>query len=198
MSFVGTVCNVPDQANHAMTAGGQQRRQRGPDQPGGTGDGDGERWHASFGGVSVRGQVVVQLAVTVDERRTQCRRRNGRFDAVVDTGRTQSLGAEPVGVAPLADDAGRPRPHPARGELVDEAMRRVVVGALVLRYPSQPGGQPQHRSSIAQRVRLGHHRHRLPWRDQPGHRPRPGVPGEHLAQRMVDHALVFDAHEVHS
>ena len=44
--------------------------------------------------------------------------------------------------------------------------------------------------------RLGHHPHRLPRRNQSAHRAGPGVPGEHLVERMVDDARVFDAHAV--
>ena len=64
----------------------------------------------------------------------------------------------------------------------------------MLGYPAQPTGQAEHRLAIGQRFGLGHHLHRLPRRNEPGHRARSGVPGEHLGQRMVDDAFVLDAH----
>ena len=95
---------------------------------------------------------------------------------------------------PSSDDPRRPRPRAARGEHVDEPVRRVESGGVVLRDPAQPARQTEHGASVGQRVGLGHHLHRLPRRHQSPHRARPRVPREYFGQGMVDDALVLDAH----
>ena len=152
----------------------------------------------AIGGVAVGGEVVGELAVPVDERRSQRGAGHGRLDPVVHPGpRQPSFGdvLEVVGVPPSGHQARRKRRKPVRRQHVDEAARRVVTGRIVLRHPAQPTGQPEDRLPVGQRIRLGHHRHRLPRRNQPPHGAGAGVPGEDLVQRMVDHALELDAHD---
>ena len=82
--------------------------------------------------------------------------------------------AELVGVPPPADDPCGPRRRALRGQLVDEPVRRVEAGRIVLRDPAQAAGQAQHRAPVGQRRRLRQHLHRLPRRHQPRHRARAG------------------------
>ncbi len=191
-SFVA--CRPPDQPDHPVPAGGQKRRERRPDQAGRARDRDDHRLRARRRGVAVGGQVVGELAMPVDERGPQRRTGHRGVDLVAHAGATAGRIGELVGVPPPADDAGRQGSRPRRRQHVDEAVRRVEAVPIVLGDPAQPARQAEHRLAVGQRFGLGHHRHRLPRRNEPGHRARPGVPGEHLGQRMVDDAFVLDAH----
>ena len=165
-----------------------------PTRPGRAGDGDDHRLGARLGGIAMRGEVVGQLAMPVDERRPQGRAGNRGVDLVAHPRAAAGSVEEFVGVPPPADGPRRQRSRPRRRQHVDEPVRRVEPVAIVLGDPAQPAGQPEHRLAVGERLGLGHHRHRLPRRDESRHRARPGVPGEHLGQRVVDDALVLDAH----
>ena len=198
LSFVRVSGRAPDQPDHAVPAGGQQRGERRAHQAGSAGDRDRAGRQPRLGGIAVRGQIVGQLAMPVDERRTQGGGGHRRIDAVVNPGGSRPLGAEFVCVTPPSDDPGRPGSHAVRRQFVDEPVRRVVGRAVVLRHPQQARGQAEHGATVGQRRSLGHDRHRLPRWHQPRHRARAGVPGEHLVQRMVHDALVLDSHDSHS
>ena len=165
-----------------------------PTSPDAPGDRDDQRCRPGLGGVAVRGQVIGELAVAVDEGGPQRRCRHGRFDAIADPGRAPVGLAELVGVPPPADHPCGPGRRTLKRQHVDEAVRRVEARGIVLSHPSQPAGKAQHRAPVGQRLRLRQHLHRLPRRHQPPHRARPGVPREHLGHRMIDDAFVFDAH----
>ena len=184
----------PDQPNHPVPAGRQKRREGRPDQTGCARDRDDHRLRARRRGIAMRGQVVGELAMPVDERGPQRRTGHRGVDLVAHRGATAGRLGELVGVPPPADHAGRQGPRPGRGQHVDEAVRRVETVPIVLGDPAQPAGQTEHRPAVGQRLGFGHHLHRLPGRNEPGHRARPGVPGEHLGQRVVDDAFVLDAH----
>ena len=133
------------------------------------------------------GQVVGQLAMPVDERRPQRRTGNRGVDLV----------AHPVPPPGASENSWVCRHQPItrgggiaarRRQRVDEPVRRVEAVPIVLGDPAQPPGS-RAPPAVGQRLGLRHHRHRLPRRNQARHGARPGVPGEHLGQRMVDDAF---------
>ena len=144
--------------------------------------------------IAMRGEVVGELSMPVDERGPQHRRRHRGVDLVAHPRATPAGLGELVGVPPPADHPGRQGSGPVRGQHVDEAVGRVETVPIVLGHPAQPARQTEHRPPVGQRFGFGHHLHRLPGRNEPGHRAGPGVPGEHVGERVVDDAFVLDAH----
>ena len=140
---------MPDKPNHPVAASRQKRRQCRADQTGRARDGHDERSQARIARVAVRGQVVGELTVPVDERRAQGRCGHRRVDAVVHPRPVGRL-AELVRVCPAPDDAWGPRPGALRGEHVDEAVRRVETRRIVRSHPAQPTGQAEHRPPVCQ------------------------------------------------
>ena len=191
LAFVAALCGAADQRDDAMAAGAQKRGQRRTDQSRRPGDGDGRRGQTVLGGQPVCGQIVGQLAVPVDEHRAQRRPGHRRFDPVDHPGPVVADVLEFVGVPPPHGDSCRQRGQAVAADGVDETPRRVVAVRLVLGDPAQAAGQREVGSPVLERGGLGDQPHRRPRRRQPVERARPGVPGEHVVARRVDHARIL-------
>ena len=150
LAFIGFGSRVPDQADHPVAAGGQEGGQLRADQPGGAGDGDGDRGQPMLGRMPVYGEVVGQLAVPVTEHRPQRDGGNRRCDAVGHPGAIAGDLFEVVGVPPPHRQLGRQRRQSVGADGVDEAPRRVVGVGLVIGHPAQTTRQAELRASVLQ------------------------------------------------
>ncbi|GAA1424569.1 hypothetical protein GCM10009640_21080 [Agrococcus citreus] len=180
---------VPDEPHHAVPAGAEERRERGADEPGCTGDGHGDRRGAEL---AVSGEVVGELLVAVDEHGPQQPRADLRLDPVVHDRRVAER-LEPVLVAPVQrgeGDGGEPVAH----ALVDECAARDVAGRIVLRDPDLAPGQGELGAAVGERRRLPARSARQPRRREALQRARPLMPREDLVDGSLDDAAVLDAH----
>ena len=178
-----------DQPDDVVPAGAQQRGQRGADQPAGPGDRDGQRLRGQLSGTRLGGQVIGKLPVPVGEHGPQHPGRERRVDHVGDAGGKLASHAELVGMPPRQD-----RGEGKTGQRVGELVRRVVLAGLVGGHPAQAARQPQHGLPVPDRAGLPLHPDRRPGRHQSVDGAGPGVPGEHLIERGVDDAGVFQSH----
>ena len=81
-----------------------------------------------------------------------------------------------------------------RDELIDEAVRRVVIG--VLRDPAHPSGQLQDRLPVHEGWCFLRDLERLPRWEKAGQSSGTLVPGEDLFHRSIDHARILQPHVV--
>ncbi len=171
---------TPHQANDTVPAGGEIRAEGGTDQARRARD-----CHRQAASVRpcVRSQVVGELLVPVAESLQEERARDRRVDAVDDPGCAVTDLLEGVRVPPMQRQ---------RDELVHEPVRGVVI--RVLRDPTHPSGQLQHRSTVDQRRRLLCDLERLPGWEQPRQSTRALMPRKDLVQRSVDDARVPQTH----
>ena len=103
-----------------------------------------------LGGGTVCGEVVGELAMSVDEGRLQRRGGHRSVDPVVDPGGVVAGVAELMGVAPPPDQPGRPGHRARRRQYVDESVGRLVLVRTVLGHPAQSGRKPQHGATVGQ------------------------------------------------
>ncbi len=140
LSLIVVTRRAAHETDDSVAAGAQERAERATDQPGGTGDGDGERPGLQPRHDPVCGEVGRQLAVPVPERLVEKGSRHRGVHHVGHPRRRGRRGLEAVSVPP---------PQRERDELVHELVRRVV--AAVLRHPTHASGEPQHGPPVAKR-----------------------------------------------
>ena len=150
LAFVTAAWVMANQLDDAMPAGMQKRGHRRTDQSRRPGDRDGQRSQTALGRQLVGGQIVGQLAMPIDEHRTQRGAGHRRLDPVDHPGAEGGEVLEFVDVSPPHGDAGRQRGEPVAADRVDEAPRRVVAVGLVLGYPAQAAGQREFGAPVPQ------------------------------------------------
>ena len=96
------------------------------------------------------GEVVGVLQMPIPEHLGEQRRRNRGLDPVGEPGVAGLGHVETVLVAPLPHQRRRHRAPAVAYQDVNEAGRRVVLAAIVLRDPSQATGETEHRAPVGQ------------------------------------------------
>jgi hypothetical protein len=136
----------------------------------------------------MRGNVVGQLSVTIDEHRAQQVRSQWGIDPICDSRAGLADCSEFMAVPPAKNTFDRKGGEPIRGNLVNESMRRPVTVRVVLRDPGQSARECKNGLAVLQRFTFIDDACGLPRRREPGERAWHGVPGENLLDRRRDDA----------